>query len=124
MHTSSGRLAEAKVPYMVLNNLPRFLLSAPRSLRSVSFRLRNAEGWVSQFMADFAVTVRGIEDALVYLVDHKGLRTVTIDTSQGPKVTADSRKQVLSLVKRIHERRALRIVETPSNTRCGDRQIV
>lgn len=110
IHTASGRLEEAKTPYMVLNNLPRFLLSAPDTLRSVTFRLRDTEGWVSHFMADFAVTVRGIENALVELVDNKNLSSVTIHCDRHCKVTAESNKQVVGLVKRLQERRVLRVV--------------
>ena len=118
VYTASGKLTDAKVPYTAPNNLPGFLSSAPPTLRAVTFRLQRADRWVSQISMDFNVAVRIIEDALIDLIDERGLRTVTVLCERGLELTVESGRHVVSLVPRLYERKVVRIASSELAARC------
>ena len=108
MLTHTGKLSDARIHYTVPNDLPLFLLSAPPTLTTVVFHLELAKSWAPQLLTRFDAAVRGIEDAIVELVDQRGLQSVVVECDRNLGLAPGSREDSMDLLSRINERGVLR----------------
>ncbi len=108
--TSDSSLLNAKMPYVIPNALPRFLLSTPRSLRTVTLVLRPTVGWDSKTLNDFGNALLIVESALIQIADRQKLERVIVRSEEGSELTAADQDYLYLLLDRLRYRGLLRLI--------------
>ncbi|KAF7793691.1 hypothetical protein EIP86_004807 [Pleurotus ostreatoroseus] len=107
--TIPDSLTDAKVPYTIPNTLPKFLLSAPLSLREVTLVLRPAVGWDPKSLDDLGSTLLVVGSALSQIADRQKLVNVIVKKDEMGGLTSVERSYVSLLLDKLRDRGLLRL---------------